>query len=402
VPGYSQQASSGEFSLRTPNAGFRGVSGGISLSTGTSSFGNSGMIGIDSANGHAWNVWLYVGSGDTGDGGDLLVTAGETTDGAFLGGDVIVTAGAGTNVGLGGGKGGSVELFGGGGMGGYAYDMGGPVELQGGCGRKATGGLILLTTGLGEATSSGHIMLRTQNAGLRVRQPHAEHGHLLERALGRHQPGHGQRAQGPRVAVGEGNNEHAGGIHIRSGNSSSMNGGDDAATTSFGERPAQAESRLHKKLSSLLSKAVRSLSSEANAKVDREGWLQLAKDTERTGNDHTCRAIVRASLTLGLEETDWKRIWMDDAKAAVRGGYPATACARAMPSPVTSSASLPPSSSATCSMAPRLSRTCSASPATRQCCLTQCASRARTARGNRWAHYFRRQWPPPVGRSCSG
>ncbi len=39
--GYSAQTSSGSFSLRTPNAGLAGVSGGISLSTGTSSAGNS-------------------------------------------------------------------------------------------------------------------------------------------------------------------------------------------------------------------------------------------------------------------------------------------------------------------------------------------------------------------------
>ena len=46
VSGYFQQTAGGEFRVRAPNAGFRGVSGGISLSTGTSSFGNSGVIGL--------------------------------------------------------------------------------------------------------------------------------------------------------------------------------------------------------------------------------------------------------------------------------------------------------------------------------------------------------------------
>jgi hypothetical protein len=140
VSGYSQQISSGKFSLRSPNAGFRGVSGGISLSTGTSSFDNSGMIGLgsgDSTNGHAGDVRLYVGAGDTGAGGDVLVTAGDTTDDASFGGDVIIS----------------------------------------------------LTTGLGKATSLGHKVTAHAERGpqWRVRLPHAKHGHLLERALVRHQ-----------------------------------------------------------------------------------------------------------------------------------------------------------------------------------------------------------------------
>ena len=70
------------------------------LDTGTSSFGNTGMIKVHTGNstsGHGGDIQLLVGSGDLGNGGDAIVVAGNTTERSSVGGRVVISAGSGTS-----------------------------------------------------------------------------------------------------------------------------------------------------------------------------------------------------------------------------------------------------------------------------------------------------------------
>ena len=98
--GFSLPTSSGYISFVTPNAGVSGVSGHISIKTGTASYGSSGMIAIATGAataGHGGDVRMIVGTGDSGDGGNVIVSAGETTARRRAGGSVKITAGLGSN-----------------------------------------------------------------------------------------------------------------------------------------------------------------------------------------------------------------------------------------------------------------------------------------------------------------
>lgn len=167
--GYSSRTSSGPFSLRTPNAGGTGVSGEISISTGTSSAGNTGAILMgtgEATAGHGGDVRIRVGTGHSDDGGNILISAGETTAAGFTGGNVVITAGEGSSTyTYDGGDGGVVQIFGGAGQGGMDEDDGGNVEVSGGYARVARGGSFLVRTGFGETSSSGIIDIATANAG---------------------------------------------------------------------------------------------------------------------------------------------------------------------------------------------------------------------------------------------
>lgn len=104
--GYSALTSSGPFAIRTPNAGASGVSGDISLSTGTSrcvtvidssivmnvcngrskplridcvmySSGASGFITLgtgEASGGQGGDIWVRVGTGEADDGGDVIIS----------------------------------------------------------------------------------------------------------------------------------------------------------------------------------------------------------------------------------------------------------------------------------------------------------------------------------------
>ena len=89
--GYSLKSSSGNIALKTANAGEKGVSGGIALSTGTSSTGASGAILLGTGTGtgdHGGDIIVVVGTGDTNDGGEVTISAGETTAKAAVGGRI--------------------------------------------------------------------------------------------------------------------------------------------------------------------------------------------------------------------------------------------------------------------------------------------------------------------------
>lgn len=94
--GHSKGTTSGSFVLRTPNAGKQGVSGSVRFDTGTSSDGHSGSFEVTTGSahqGHCDRVTITVGLGDGGDDGDVLLTAGETTDDAMACGRVELRGG---------------------------------------------------------------------------------------------------------------------------------------------------------------------------------------------------------------------------------------------------------------------------------------------------------------------
>ena len=84
---------------------------------------------------------LFVGNGNSGDGGDIWLWAGLTNAMAQKGGEVKVTAGVGASTSTSnGGDGGDVTVRGGVAMGGNALlDVGGWVKLLGGTAASASG-----------------------------------------------------------------------------------------------------------------------------------------------------------------------------------------------------------------------------------------------------------------------
>ncbi|XP_041360586.1 LOW QUALITY PROTEIN: pre-mRNA-processing factor 6-like [Gigantopelta aegis] len=62
--------------------------------------------------------------------------------------------------------------------------------------------------------------------------------------------------------------------------------------------------------------------------INREHWLKDAEDCEKSSSIHTCQAIVRAVVSVGIEEEDWKHTWMEDADACA--AHSAYECARAI------------------------------------------------------------------------
>lgn len=67
-----------------------------------------------------------MGTGNSGDGGDVLLYAGESSALGSTGGDLILTAGEGSSTAtINGGNGGKVQVFGGAAQGGNPYDDGG-------------------------------------------------------------------------------------------------------------------------------------------------------------------------------------------------------------------------------------------------------------------------------------
>ncbi|ESS33240.1 putative U5 snRNP-associated subunit [Toxoplasma gondii RUB] len=57
----------------------------------------------------------------------------------------------------------------------------------------------------------------------------------------------------------------------------------------------------------------------------RDVWLRLAEEAEASGFMATCQAIVRATMKVGVEGMNAKRIWKEDAEEALSRGSVATA-----------------------------------------------------------------------------
>eukprot|EP01069_Polyplicarium_translucidae_P009217 Polyplicarium_translucidae@DN3299_c0_g1_i1.p1 len=61
---------------------------------------------------------------------------------------------------------------------------------------------------------------------------------------------------------------------------------------------------------------------------DREAWLKLAEESEKSQYLATCRAIVKATLTVGAEGMNIKRVWLEDGESLLAEGC--VECARAL------------------------------------------------------------------------
>jgi pre-mRNA-processing factor 6 len=59
---------------------------------------------------------------------------------------------------------------------------------------------------------------------------------------------------------------------------------------------------------------------EAGVIPTRERWIEEAENCEKDGGILVCQAIVKATLAMGLEEDDRKRIWLDDAQGSMAKG----------------------------------------------------------------------------------
>ena len=110
-----------------------------------------------STSGHGGDVRVIVGTGDTQNGGDIIATAGETTDKASVGGNIVLTAGKASSEHFAdGGDGGHMHPHGGIAMGkNPETDNGGNITLTGGYALTGRGGSFVQQTGYGAATSSG-------------------------------------------------------------------------------------------------------------------------------------------------------------------------------------------------------------------------------------------------------
>ena len=113
--------------LQTPDAGKRGVSGGISFSTGWATEGASGKIDIQtgsSVEGKGGEINILAGTSSSQgyrpeyDGADITLVAGDTTAKGGVGGAIQIGAGRGLHDDRrNGGRGGEVVIVGGGGHG---------------------------------------------------------------------------------------------------------------------------------------------------------------------------------------------------------------------------------------------------------------------------------------------
>jgi pre-mRNA-processing factor 6 len=71
----------------------------------------------------------------------------------------------------------------------------------------------------------------------------------------------------------------------------------------------------------IIQKAVASLQ-QYQVVMNRDFWLKEAEEAEHSGSVQTCRAIISATLHMGVEEEDRRRTWMDDAEACISHAPP--------------------------------------------------------------------------------
>lgn len=96
-----------------------------------------------------------------------------------------------------------------------------------------------------------------------------------------------------------------------------------AAGAAAAPAPAPAPTIVEK----IVTRALKSLTAQ-QAAVDRDTWLRLAEEAEKSSAPRTAAAIVSATADVGVEEADRRRTWLADAEALEGKG--AVACARAM------------------------------------------------------------------------
>lgn len=62
--------------------------------------------------------------------------------------------------------------------------------------------------------------------------------------------------------------------------------------------------------------------------INRDQWLKDAVDAEKSGSVHTCRALIRNVIGIGVEEEDQVETWIEDAQSCETEG--AFECGRAI------------------------------------------------------------------------
>merc|ERR1719478_1489527 len=215
ISGYGTASTSGTIIIRTLNAGAKGVSGELMFSTGTTSCGASGDVSIGTGTaslGDGGDISVVVGDGDTLDGGMIYMYAGKSNaavNTGATGGSISMISGFGTkstsgtiiirtlNAGIAGvsgelmlstgttstgasgdisigtgtastGDGGDISIVVGDGNvldGGHIYLYAGKSNAAASTG--ATGGSISIISGFGTESTSGTIIIRTLNAGVK-------------------------------------------------------------------------------------------------------------------------------------------------------------------------------------------------------------------------------------------
>ncbi|KAG6541752.1 hypothetical protein Mapa_016764 [Marchantia paleacea] len=74
----------------------------------------------------------------------------------------------------------------------------------------------------------------------------------------------------------------------------------------------------------IVDRAIRSLQGQGVV-IDRDAWMKEAEAAERAGSVATCRAIIRSTVGIGVEEEDRKRTWVADADECKKRGSIETA-----------------------------------------------------------------------------
>jgi hypothetical protein len=148
--------------IESSPSGPNGVFGDVSISTGYSQAGSSGMITLHTGSlksGAGGSLELQVGDGGgLSNGGDIFLVAGQTSAQGRKGGSVAITGGEGSSAHItDGGDGGNIILMGGEAKGESANDNGGSITVRGGTSFAGYGGSLELISGQSTESSSGDI-----------------------------------------------------------------------------------------------------------------------------------------------------------------------------------------------------------------------------------------------------
>ena len=75
------------------------------------------------------------------------------------------------------------------------------------------------------------------------------------------------------------------------------------------------------RLDGLMDRTVKELE-ESGGMLSRERWIEEAEKCEQDSGISTCQAIIKATLGMGIDEEDRKRVWLEDAEnAKAKGCY---------------------------------------------------------------------------------
>lgn len=98
-----------------------------------------------------------------------------------------------------------------------------------------------------------------------------------------------------------------------------------AALRLWEQTSEEATDATQTRLDGMMSKAVQSLT-QKGAVLSRDQWMEEALRVEQEGSPMTAEAIIKATLALGVEDDEDRRIvWVQDAEAAKEKGCVATA-----------------------------------------------------------------------------